>query len=167
MDCDRCNLLHVRRCTFLVSLRKHLADMERRFFSFPPSQFACTKQLDYIDGGFPWTSLRTDMAGGYLPERHHSLHRGRSPSLLSQSRFWKEYVGSCEGDSFSFRSSSSNTRKASTERAVTGDPRFDNPQVMELGLLTPRQAVELLLTELDRKPTKGCSKVVETGRTMG
>ncbi|KAK3347489.1 hypothetical protein B0H65DRAFT_423733, partial [Neurospora tetraspora] len=38
----------------------------------------------------------------------------------------------------------------STERAVTGDPRFDNPQVMELGLLTPRQAVQLLLTELDR-----------------
>ncbi|EGZ69684.1 hypothetical protein NEUTE2DRAFT_132077 [Neurospora tetrasperma FGSC 2509] len=45
----------------------------------------------------------------------------------------------------------------STERAVTGDPRFDNPQVMELGLLTPRQAVELLLTELDRKPTSTVS----------
>lgn len=40
----------------------------------------------------------------------------------------------------------------STERAVTGDPRFDNPQVMELGLLTPRQAVMLLLVELDRAP---------------
>ncbi|KAK3485310.1 uncharacterized protein B0T23DRAFT_399893 [Neurospora hispaniola] len=51
----------------------------------------------------------------------------------------------------------------STERAVTGDPRFDNPQVMELGLLTPRQAVELLLTELDRKPTVSTSSANNTG----
>lgn len=40
----------------------------------------------------------------------------------------------------------------STERAVTGDPRFDNPQVMELGLLTARQAQDLLLLEMDKKP---------------
>ncbi|KAK4192153.1 hypothetical protein QBC35DRAFT_373916, partial [Podospora australis] len=39
----------------------------------------------------------------------------------------------------------------STERAVTGDPRFDNPQVMELGLLTPKQARDLLFLELDKK----------------
>ncbi|KAL2144726.1 hypothetical protein VTI28DRAFT_8664 [Corynascus sepedonium] len=39
----------------------------------------------------------------------------------------------------------------STERAVTGDPRFDNPQVMELGLLTAQQAQDLLLLELERK----------------
>lgn len=51
----------------------------------------------------------------------------------------------------------------STERAVTGDPRFDNPQVMELGLLTPRQAVELLLTELDRKPTVSTSSANNAG----
>jgi hypothetical protein len=39
----------------------------------------------------------------------------------------------------------------STERAVTGDPRFDNPQVMELGLLTAQQAQDLLLLEMERK----------------
>jgi len=39
----------------------------------------------------------------------------------------------------------------STERAVAGDPRFDNPQVMELGLLTAQQAQDLLLVEMDRK----------------
>ncbi|KAK4463302.1 hypothetical protein QBC42DRAFT_285599 [Cladorrhinum samala] len=39
----------------------------------------------------------------------------------------------------------------STERAVTGDPRFDNPRVMELGLLTSRQATDLLLLEMDKK----------------
>ncbi|KAL2163395.1 hypothetical protein VTH06DRAFT_5452 [Thermothelomyces fergusii] len=39
----------------------------------------------------------------------------------------------------------------STERAVTGDPRFDNPQVMELGLLTAQEAQHLLLLELERK----------------
>jgi len=40
----------------------------------------------------------------------------------------------------------------STERAVTGDPRFDNPQVMELGLLTAKQAQDLLLLEMDKRP---------------
>ncbi|KAL2016879.1 hypothetical protein VTK56DRAFT_2879 [Thermocarpiscus australiensis] len=39
----------------------------------------------------------------------------------------------------------------STERAVTGDWRFDNPQVMELGLLTAQQARDLLLLEMERK----------------
>jgi len=39
----------------------------------------------------------------------------------------------------------------STERAVTGDPHFDNPQVMELGLLTAQQAQGLLLTEIAKK----------------
>lgn len=39
----------------------------------------------------------------------------------------------------------------STERAVTGDFRFDNPQVMELGLLTAQQAQDLLLLEMERK----------------
>ncbi|KAK4042951.1 hypothetical protein C8A01DRAFT_32894 [Parachaetomium inaequale] len=39
----------------------------------------------------------------------------------------------------------------STERAVTGDPRFDNPQVMELGLLTAQQAQDLLLVEMERR----------------
>jgi hypothetical protein len=39
----------------------------------------------------------------------------------------------------------------STERAVTGDPRFDNPQVMELGLLTGQQAQDLLLLEMERR----------------
>ncbi|KAK4231930.1 hypothetical protein QBC38DRAFT_525734 [Podospora fimiseda] len=39
----------------------------------------------------------------------------------------------------------------STERSVTGDPRFDNPRVMELGLLTPNQATDLLLLEMDKK----------------
>lgn len=39
----------------------------------------------------------------------------------------------------------------STERAVAGDPRFDNPQVMELGLLTAQEAQELLLLEIERK----------------
>ncbi|KAK1831198.1 hypothetical protein QBC39DRAFT_259114, partial [Podospora conica] len=40
----------------------------------------------------------------------------------------------------------------STERSVTGDPCFDNPQVMLLGQLTARQAQELLLLEMDKKP---------------
>jgi hypothetical protein len=39
----------------------------------------------------------------------------------------------------------------STERAVTGDPRFDNPQVMELGLLTAQEAQDLLLLETERR----------------
>ncbi|KAK3346683.1 hypothetical protein B0T25DRAFT_283996 [Lasiosphaeria hispida] len=39
----------------------------------------------------------------------------------------------------------------STERAAGGEPRFDNPQVMELGLLTPQQAEDLLLMEMDKK----------------
>ncbi len=39
----------------------------------------------------------------------------------------------------------------STERAVTGDPQFDNPQVMELGLLTAQQAQDLLLIEMEKK----------------
>ena len=37
----------------------------------------------------------------------------------------------------------------STERAVAGDPRFDNPRVMELGLLTAAQAQDLLLLEME------------------
>lgn len=40
----------------------------------------------------------------------------------------------------------------STERSVTGDPCFDNPQVMHLGQLTARQAQELLLLEMDKRP---------------
>lgn len=52
----------------------------------------------------------------------------------------------------------------STERAVTGDPRFDNPQVMELGLLTPQQAIQLLLTELDRAPAPSSSNPSSTGK---
>lgn len=40
----------------------------------------------------------------------------------------------------------------STERSVTGDPCFDNPQVMLLGQLTARQAQELLLLEMDKRP---------------
>ncbi|EAQ83334.1 hypothetical protein CHGG_09738 [Chaetomium globosum CBS 148.51] len=39
----------------------------------------------------------------------------------------------------------------STERAVTGDPRFDNPQVMELGLMTAQEAQDLLLLETERR----------------
>jgi hypothetical protein len=39
----------------------------------------------------------------------------------------------------------------STERAVTGDWRFDNPQVMELGLLTAQEGRDLLLWEMERK----------------
>ena len=39
----------------------------------------------------------------------------------------------------------------STERAVTGDYLFDNPQVMELGLLSAEEAQELLLLEMDKK----------------
>ncbi|KAK0725309.1 hypothetical protein B0H67DRAFT_126762 [Lasiosphaeris hirsuta] len=39
----------------------------------------------------------------------------------------------------------------STERAAGGEPQFDNPQVMELGLLTPQQAEDLLLMEMDKK----------------
>ncbi|KAK4148919.1 hypothetical protein C8A00DRAFT_38494, partial [Chaetomidium leptoderma] len=49
----------------------------------------------------------------------------------------------------------------STERAVTGDPRFDNPQVMELGLLTAQQAQDLLLMEMERKqPWSGEDKAM-------
>ncbi|KAK4676008.1 hypothetical protein QC764_0084030 [Podospora pseudoanserina] len=40
----------------------------------------------------------------------------------------------------------------STERAVASEPRWDNPQVIHLGLLTPDQARELLLLEMERKP---------------
>lgn len=39
----------------------------------------------------------------------------------------------------------------STERAVADDYQFDNPQVMELGLLTSQEAEELLLREMDKK----------------
>lgn len=37
----------------------------------------------------------------------------------------------------------------STEQAVVGDPRFDNPQALELGLLTAEEARDLLLMEMD------------------
>ena len=37
----------------------------------------------------------------------------------------------------------------STERAVAGDPRFDNPRVMELGLLTEPQEQDLLVLEME------------------
>lgn len=40
----------------------------------------------------------------------------------------------------------------STERAVAGDYHFDNPQLMELPLLSPEEAQELLLQEMDKKP---------------
>jgi hypothetical protein len=40
----------------------------------------------------------------------------------------------------------------STERAVAGDYHFDNPQLMELPLLSPEDAQELLLQEMDKKP---------------
>ncbi|KAK0721389.1 hypothetical protein B0T21DRAFT_338119 [Apiosordaria backusii] len=40
----------------------------------------------------------------------------------------------------------------STERAVASEPKWDNPQVIKLGLLTPVQAQQLLLLELERKP---------------
>ncbi|KAH8903689.1 hypothetical protein BR93DRAFT_930843 [Coniochaeta sp. PMI_546] len=39
----------------------------------------------------------------------------------------------------------------STERAVVEDYRFDSPQVMELPLLAPREATDLLLLEMDKK----------------
>ncbi|KAK3689796.1 hypothetical protein B0T22DRAFT_179069 [Podospora appendiculata] len=57
----------------------------------------------------------------------------------------------------------------STERAVTGDPRFDNPQVMELGLLTAQQAQDLLLLEMDRKqPTaEDQARALELVQLMG
>ncbi|KAK0649502.1 hypothetical protein B0T16DRAFT_132506 [Cercophora newfieldiana] len=58
----------------------------------------------------------------------------------------------------------------STERAVTGDPRFDNPQVMELGLLTAQQAQVLLLLEMDRRPPWGTDemeKALELVQLMG
>lgn len=37
----------------------------------------------------------------------------------------------------------------STEQAVVGDPRFDNPQALDLGLLTVEEARDLLLLEID------------------
>ncbi|KXX82382.1 Protein SERAC1 [Madurella mycetomatis] len=37
----------------------------------------------------------------------------------------------------------------STEQAVVGDPRFDNPQALDLGLLTAEEARDLLLLEID------------------
>lgn len=40
----------------------------------------------------------------------------------------------------------------STERAVTGDHHFDNPQLMELPLMSPEDAQALLLQEMDKKP---------------
>lgn len=41
----------------------------------------------------------------------------------------------------------------STERAVSGDYEFDNPQIMELGLLPVAEAQDLLLLEMEkRKP---------------
>ncbi|KAK4218468.1 hypothetical protein QBC37DRAFT_369078 [Rhypophila decipiens] len=58
----------------------------------------------------------------------------------------------------------------STERAVTGDPRFDNPQVMELGLLTARQAQDLLLLEMDKKKPWSAddqAKALELVQLMG
>ncbi len=39
----------------------------------------------------------------------------------------------------------------STERAVSGHYEFDNPQIMELGLLSARESQELLLTEMEKK----------------
>ncbi|KAH8888599.1 hypothetical protein GQ53DRAFT_871628 [Thozetella sp. PMI_491] len=39
----------------------------------------------------------------------------------------------------------------STERAVTGDYRFNNPQMIELELLPPQEAQELLLLEMDKR----------------
>ena len=57
----------------------------------------------------------------------------------------------------------------STERAVSGDPRFDNPQVMELGLLTAEEAQNLLLLEMDKKqPTADDRiKALELVQLMG
>lgn len=58
----------------------------------------------------------------------------------------------------------------STERAVTGDPRFDNPQVMELGHLTADQAQALLLLEMDKKPPWSAddqAKALELVQLMG
>ncbi|KAK0713128.1 hypothetical protein B0T26DRAFT_677503 [Lasiosphaeria miniovina] len=58
----------------------------------------------------------------------------------------------------------------STERAVTGDPRFDNPQVMELGLLTAQQAQDLLFLEMDKKrpwTTDDRIKALELVQLMG
>ncbi|KAK3321656.1 hypothetical protein B0H66DRAFT_638213 [Apodospora peruviana] len=58
----------------------------------------------------------------------------------------------------------------STERAVTGDPRFDNPQVMELGLLTAQQAQDLLLLEMDKREPVSAddqAKALELVQLMG
>ncbi|KAJ4292927.1 hypothetical protein N0V88_005590 [Collariella sp. IMI 366227] len=58
----------------------------------------------------------------------------------------QEYIPDARGSSLIY---------TSTERAVTGDPRFDNPQVMELGLLPAEKAQELLLLKLDKKRPYG------------
>ena len=39
----------------------------------------------------------------------------------------------------------------STERTASGDPRFDNPQIMELPLLSAQEAQDLLLMEMEKK----------------
>ena len=39
----------------------------------------------------------------------------------------------------------------STERTVTGDYEFDNPRIVELGLLSSQEAQDLLLLEMDKK----------------
>jgi hypothetical protein len=58
----------------------------------------------------------------------------------------------------------------STERAVIGDYQFDNPQVMELGLLSAEEAQELLLLEMDKKKPwthDDMSRALELVQLMG
>ncbi len=58
----------------------------------------------------------------------------------------------------------------STERAVTGAYEFDNPQIIELGLLSAQEAQELLLLELDKKQPwthDDRSRALELAHLMG
>ncbi|KAK4203609.1 hypothetical protein QBC40DRAFT_194042 [Triangularia verruculosa] len=54
----------------------------------------------------------------------------------------------------------------STERAVGGEPRWDNPQVMNLGMLKLEEARELLLLEMERRPPFGEGEVVLAGELV-
>lgn len=115
-----------------------------------------------------WRIARNEALRGLLEVDHREVDELRDPKKivqmvrqwLSRQSKWLMVFDGVQFDIPGLREFIPDARNSSliytsTERAVTGDPRFDNPQVMDLGLLTAQQAQDLLLLEMERKKPWG------------
>ncbi|KAJ9148554.1 LipA and NB-ARC domain-containing protein [Pleurostoma richardsiae] len=119
------------------------------------------KSLHEMEYGY-WRIAKTEAMRG-LSEQDGIDHATDSEMLVEGVRRWlngfDEWLLILDGILFDtpgvqrFIPDAKNTSLiyTSTQRAVTGDHHFDNPQIMELTLLGPQEAQELLLLEMEKR----------------